>query len=38
MAPPGGVDVGYFSGLNAPFDLVEAQRIVRLSGSPESVS
>jgi hypothetical protein len=38
MVPPGGVDVGYFSDLNAPFDLAEAQRLVRLSRSPESAS
>jgi HD-like signal output (HDOD) protein len=36
--PPGGVDPAYFSSLNAPFDLREAQRRVRLSVSPESVS
>jgi hypothetical protein len=36
--PPGGVDAAYFSTLNAPFDLTEAQRRVRLSVSPESVS
>jgi HD-like signal output (HDOD) protein len=36
--PPGGVDAAYFSSLNAPFDLAEAQRRVRLSVSPESVS
>src|SRR4029077_18261297 len=32
--PPGGVDPAYFSSLNAPFDLREAQRRVRLSVSP----
>jgi HD-like signal output (HDOD) protein len=36
--PPSGVDAAYFSSLNAPFDLTEAQRRVRLSVSPESVS
>ena len=36
--PPGGVDAAYFSSLNAPFDFSEAQRRVRLSVSPESVS
>jgi hypothetical protein len=36
--PSSGVDAAYFSSLNAPFDLAEAQRRVRLSGSPESVS
>jgi HD-like signal output (HDOD) protein len=36
--PPGGVDAAYFSSLNAPFDLAEAQRRVRLSVSPESAS
>jgi HD-like signal output (HDOD) protein len=36
--PPGGVDAAYFSSLNAPFDLTEAQRRVCLSVSPESVS
>jgi putative nucleotidyltransferase with HDIG domain len=36
--PMHGVDGAYFSGLNAPFDRVEAQRRVRLSISPESVS
>ena len=35
---PGGVDAAYFSSLNAPFDFAEAQRRVRLSVSPESVS
>lgn len=33
-----GVDESYFSGLHAPFNLVEAQRRVRLSVSPVSVS
>jgi len=37
MTPPGGVDAAYFSSLNGPFDLAEAERRVRLSGSPESV-
>ncbi len=36
--PPSGVDAAYFSSLNAPFDLTAAQRRVRLSVSPESVS
>jgi hypothetical protein len=35
---PGGVDAAYFSSLNAPFDFAEAQRRVRLSVSPKSVS
>jgi HD-like signal output (HDOD) protein len=38
MIPSGGIDAAYFSSLNAPFDLSEAQRRVRLSVSPESVS
>jgi HD-like signal output (HDOD) protein len=38
MTSSGGVDVAYFSSLHAPFDLAEAQRRVRLSVSPESVS
>jgi HD-like signal output (HDOD) protein len=38
MTSPGGVDAAYFSSLNAPFDLAEAQRRVRLSVSPESAS
>ncbi|HLZ96482.1 MAG TPA: HDOD domain-containing protein, partial [Steroidobacteraceae bacterium] len=33
-----GVDAAYFASLNAPFDLTEAQRRVRLSGSPETVA
>ncbi len=32
------VDASYFAGLNAPFDVVEAQRRVRLSVAPETVS
>jgi HD-like signal output (HDOD) protein/ActR/RegA family two-component response regulator len=38
MIPSGGVNAAYFSSLNAPFDLAEAQRRVRLSVSPETVS
>jgi HD-like signal output (HDOD) protein len=38
MTSPGGVDAANFPSLNAPFDFLEAQRRVRLSISPESVS
>jgi HD-like signal output (HDOD) protein len=38
MTAPGWVDAEYFSSLNPAFDVAEAQRRVRLSVSPESLS